>query len=681
MKFIQFFVVKISLCFALGIAIGELTGISLFFLLKTFGLTTLLLLVVWIRDRKRLRPGWHFGILLFTTIFLLGWIHCEAQRPAYKAHFFSQHSITADQQILHLKITDLLKSTDYYDQYYASVVQLDEQKTTGALLVRISKKTQVPQFEVDDLLLVFGVPERIPGPLNPHTFDYRKHLHYQGIYYRLTLSSTNIVDCKTGRRTIKGIAHQTRSHIVEKLSQQPLGAEERSIISALLLGDKTQVNKDLKSQYAEAGVLHILAVSGLHVGILFIIFTRVLSPLDRIPHGGTFRVLLVITLLWGFAFLAGLSPSVVRAVTMFSLFALAQLLKRPSHPHNTLFLAFLILLIANPFWLFHVGFQFSFLAVFFIIWLHPMIYGWYVPKFRIDRRLWEIGSVSIAAQMGIAPLSIYYFHQFPGLFFVSNLVILPFLAILLSMGMFAIVLSVFDALPTFLAIGYHQMIGLLNRFVAWIARQESFLIQEISCSAPLMIVSYVALVTLVLFLKNRRPGRLRSLLAALSLVLAIWIYERWEQRSESLIVFHKYDSTMIGHRSGSKFRLFSSEALAAKEYPVRDYRIGQDISQVQSAPLPDVFAFGGCTFLRIDSTAAFVSEEIEVLLLTQNAKVHLDRVIDQLKPTIIIADGSNAPWTTARWKATSDRRKVRFHNTKEHGAFVMDKNSTYDVRN
>ena len=241
---------------------------------------------------------------------------------------------------------------------------------------------------------------------------------------------------------------------------------EIEIVKALILGQKKDINKQLYSDYAAAGAIHILAVSGLHVGIIYFILITLLRPLKRLfKHELIISIIIVISL-WGFAFLTGLSPSVIRAVTMFSFFAFAKAINRETNTINTLFLSYFTLLIINPLWLFHIGFQLSYLAVLSILWLLPLFNKVYCPKNYFARKIWDIFTVTLAAQTGIFPLSIYYFHQFPGLFFMTNLIILPFLGVLLGGGIILIILSIFNVIPEWFALTYNYLIKFMNSKVS-----------------------------------------------------------------------------------------------------------------------------------------------------------------------------------------------------------------------
>lgn len=672
MKFINFLVVKLAVSFAAGIITGYYLPISFSFILKSLCLLCIIITIVWIRERNKLQPGMLFGILVYAAFFTLGIANFEARQPENSNRDYANFHSGFTSEVFQLKITQVLKSNTRYLKYYAKVLQSGQYRTQGGILLNIPRDSLGAVYGIDDLLLVLGQLEPIRGPLNPHQFDYRKYLRHEGIHHQIRLSEDGLLASKKGSTTLVGLASKIRLRLIQKLSDQPIGAKERSIMQALLLGERSAIEKDLYSQYAAAGALHILAVSGLHVGIIFLMLSRLFSPLERFNRGKSMKILLIVSFLWGFALLAGLSASVVRAVTMFSLFALAGLLKRPTNGFNTLFLSFFILLIANPAWIFHVGFQFSYLAVFSILWIQPKLYKCYIPKFKLDKQLWSIGTVTLSAQIGIAPLSIYYFHQFPGLFFLSNLVILPFLGIILFGGIGVLFLSAWNALPDSMAFAYNQLIQLLNDFVVWVARQEAFLFKDISFSSGKLIASYLIIVSLVLFFMERRAKRIILILSSVCLLLGVIIWEKKVRSAEEFVVYHASNATVMGHRTGSMLRLMGTDSVSfANRFPVKDYRIGTGVLKVSSEEIPDVFQFKGKSFLIIDSLAVFPSEEIDILLIIQSPKIHLERILDSLKPELIIADGSNFPWDVKRWHATCELRKLDFHHTLTKGAFIM----------
>ena len=270
--------------------------------------------------------------------------------------------------------------------------------------------------------------------------------------------------------------------------------DELAVMNALLLGQRQEISKQLSDNYSKAGAIHILAVSGLHVGVILLILSFILKPLERVNNGKLIKLVLVILSLWFFAILAGLSASVIRAVTMFSAIALGQFFNKRNAVEHSLIFSMFIILLWKPLFLFDVGFQLSYTAVFGIIWVQPVLYQLWKPTFFIVDKGWQLISVSVAAQLGVLPISLFYFHQFPALFFISNLIIIPFLGVILGLGLVVLVLSYVSILPVFLEGFYGDVISILNKVVAFVARQESFLFSEISFSALKMIFSYLLII-------------------------------------------------------------------------------------------------------------------------------------------------------------------------------------------
>src|SRR5690606_28659319 len=272
----------------------------------------------------------------------------------------------------------------------------------------------------------------------------------------------------------------------------------------------------------------------------------ILSPLENLKKGKFIKLILILLLLWSFAIIAGLSASVVRAVTMFSFVAYAMHIKRATNIYNILATSMFFLLLFKPSFLFDVGFQLSYTAVFAIVWIQPVIFKWWAPKLRPVNYLWQLFTVTIAAQIGIIPLSLYYFHQFPGLFFVSNLVIIPFLGIILGFGILVIVLALLNILPGFIADFYGSIIATMNHFIAWIARQEDFLFRDINFNWLLLITSYIFVICFVLMLRQFHPKRIIAVLVSVLILQITFIYNKYEsQKNDRFIVFHKNRKNLL----------------------------------------------------------------------------------------------------------------------------------------
>ncbi len=668
---INFAVVKFSLITAAGIVAAYLFPSSFLFLKILPFCLVLLLLIKWWEGRK-LQLGVFFGIATYITFFITGYSCYQIGLPEFQKDHYFHFTNKRNSELIQIKVIEVLKQDRYNHKYIAETLQLNEKHTRGKLLINYAKDSIAPRLQVDQLLLLSSEILEIPPPPNPHQFNYKKYLQHLGVYHQLRISNENVLHSSSGKSSLRGISEKIRSEFIHKLTLTPLEPNQRAILQALVLGKRTVISPELRGDYAAAGVLHILAVSGLHVGILFLLLSQLLRPLDMMRFGKPFKSVVIISCLWAFAFFTGLSPSVVRAVTMFSCFAFANALNRPTNGFNTLFLSFFLLILIKPSWLFQVGFQLSYLAVFAILWIQPTLYKLYRPRHRLDKLFWGIITVTTAAQLGVAPLSIFYFHQFPGLFFLSNLVVLPFLSILLISGILVVILAAFNILPNWLAELYNWLLLQLNNFISWIASHHNFVLEEISLSLWKMLGIYLLLAVIIKWLFAKGDRKPMHVLGSIVVLVCIYIWEDKITTTNQLVVFHKTRSTLIGLQKESSLELYHSDSLnPANTYPLAGYKIGENIKQCSSHSIPKVFRYRDKIVLVIDSLGSYPADSFDVVILSYSSKLHLERLIDSTHPKIIVADGSNYRSYVERWKRTSEKRSITFYSTYEKGAYII----------
>ncbi len=679
-SYVNFSVVRFSLCLALGITAGY--WVEIFKLISStiptfytvLVATVVSLCVSWQWNKNHLEPSPIFGILVCFAFFILGFANYSLRLPKFQDNHFTQYSFSED-KLLQLKIVEEIKADLFNLKYIAEILTINKVKYKGKILLQLEKDSLKPSFSVDDVLLISGNFKPLVAPKNPHQFSYADYMKTQGVYGLLQLKHRDIIVSKKGNTTIVGFSENIRNHLITKLKNTSLQNNERSILQALVLGQRRDIDRLLYNEYAAAGAIHILAVSGLHVGILYIILLFVCKPLTYFRYGYLGRSILIILILWSFAVLAGLSPSVVRAVTMFSFFTFATAIKRPTNSFNTLFLSFFLLLLLQPNWLFHVGFQLSYLAVFAILWLQPKLYKMYKPKFYFDKLFWGIITVTIAAQLGIVPLSLYYFHQFPGLFFVTNIVVLPVLGVLLAGGLLLVILAACNALPDFFVEAYNFCITVLNNFISWVAGQDAFLFEDIPFSKMLVMGSYMLLTSLILLWKKYHYRRILYCLLSVSILMVVVIWEKKQSQYSEMVIFNKSRNSLIGIKENKRLTLFKTDTLVSEisdNYPIKSYKTAASITTYSEKLLPSYFIFQQKSILVLDSLGVYpVRSKVDIVLLIQSPKVNLERLIDSLQPKQIIADGSNYRSYVNRWRETCKQKKLPFHHTGTKGAFTL----------
>jgi len=445
-----------------------------------------------------------------------------------------------------------------------------------------------------------------------------------------------------------------------------------SIINALLLGQRQGIDKEMSTHYANAGMMHILAVSGLHVGIVLLLLRFITKPI----YSRKFRWIrsgICILFLWGFAYITGLSPSVLRAVTMFSFLEIGESLGGKRKTNDALLFSMFILLVIQPSLLFEIGFQLSYTAVISILWIQPWLYNFYNSTYYISRKIWGIITVTIAAQIGVAPLSLFYFHQFPGLFLFSNSIVLPFLGILLSIGILVICLSLLSILPDWLSIIYGYLIDLLNRFIRWIASQELFVITHISLSSLSMFMIYTMIIVSIIALKKYSYKKIITALIIVLISISIIIYNKYHTEEAHLTIFHKSKHTLIGIYATNEIALYTRDSTYQykNDNRIEAYQNTFFIDRIHTLSMQNYFSIKNKKLLVIDSLSIYriPGMQPDYILLSQSPNIHLDHLISLYPKATIIADGTNYKSDITRWKTSCLQQKIPFHSTYEKGFF------------
>ena len=616
-----------------------------------------------------------FVFITWITFFLTGMILVYENDATNHTNYFEKHLKNTSKVIL--AIDKVLKPGNYHHKYVADVVQLDSKKTTGHVLLNIEKDSTSLLFHTGDLVFLKNKFQDIKSSLNPHQFNYKHYLKKQGINQQVYITHQEILLLDESKVSLLRFIDAFRVKIQKSLRRYHFTDDELAVMNALLLGQRQEISKQLSDNYSKAGAIHILAVSGLHVGVILLILSFILKPLERVNNGKLIKLVLVILSLWFFAILAGLSASVIRAVTMFSAIALGQFFNKRNAVEHSLIFSMFIILLWKPLFLFDVGFQLSYTAVFGIIWIQPVLYQLWKPNFFIVDKGWQLITVSVAAQLGVLPISLFYFHQFPALFFISNLIIIPFLGVILGLGLVVLVLSYESILPLFLEGFYGDVISILNKVVAFVARQESFLFSEISFSALKMIFSYLLIISgfqLFLKLNTKRCFLFFGSILAFQCVLILEKYTI-AQKSE-FIVFHKSKNSIIGIRKGSSFELYHSmdSLQISSQKLLINYKVGENISSQNYHKLSNLMYYDKQVVLIIDKDGLYDIKELNnpIVLLRQSPKINLQRLVKKLKPAIIIVDGSNYKSYIENWKTTCENLKTPFWTTYNKGAYVLN---------
>lgn len=675
MIILQFPLARIGLFFILGLLLYQKGFQPNGFVVFIFLFVGLVGLVTMHRYANKRNAFKSFGWLVALLSVVLG-LSTAAFDQDTRSRLHYSH-LTEDQVPYHFQLTlhEKLKSTKKNQRYVAIIKSINHRKSLGKILLNIRHSSQNTNIPIGSHLAVDGLLYHNKAPFNPNQFDYSGYLENQQIYAQIYTLWPKLKIITT-ENTIWSKFSNFRTKIIDNLKKSNFNETELAVMIALLLGQQQDIDPETLQEYQLAGAVHILSVSGLHVGFIMLFINFLLKPIPNTSRNTYIKLLIIVLALWSYGILAGLAPSVVRSVTMFSFVAVGQHLRRSVNVYHSLLVSVLLILLWKPSFLFDVGFQLSYLALFFILWLQPLIADFWQPKNKITRYIWDILTVSLAAQLGTLPLSIYYFHQFPGLFFVTNVLVLPLLGIIMVVGLVAVIIGCFGIVPKFVIVPLTMMIAIQNKCIGWVASWDALVFKNIGFTAAMLWTSYLVIIALGLWLQ--KPIYKKVVLAMVSVLLLqiVCLHNKWQStNTQEMIVYHQKKSTMITERKNNKVILFGNDSIQntiAKNQILQSYLTANFAKLTQRENLQNLYYFNTKKILLIDSSATVpLNIKPDIVILVNSPKINLERYLSAYTPKQIVADGSNYKSYIRLWKATCHKAKIPFHITNEKGFYKI----------
>lgn len=672
MTVLKFPIILITVIFALGILAGYHFRLSPTFLcILNFIAFGALMISFWYAKKSFLQKHYFTTSVLFFSFFIGMLVQELHYTPNQKLHY--SHKLTDETPIIKGVISERLKPNLYQEKYFFEVTSVNQQPATGKILLTVSKDSISRQLNPGDSFIIADTPQPILKTPNPHQFDYAGYMQKQDVFHQLRLKD-NYVRAETVKNFDYYIG-QLRNKLTQSFYIHNYSPEVQQTLNALLLGQRQDMDNATANNYKNAGVLHILAISGLHFAVLFYILTFLFRPLNRLKSKGQLiRLILVLSILWGFAFITGLSASVVRSVVMFSFIGIGQYLNRNANIYNSLAISMLVLLSVKPGFLFDAGFQLSYLAVLSIVWFEPFYKKIKISRYKAVNYFGDTILISLAAQIGVLPLSLYYFNQFPLLFLLANVVVIPLSNIILIVGLGVLILN-FLWIDAALYIGkvLEILVQIMNGFIAWIASFDRFIFKDIPFTLSLSVSLYIVLILIAFWIYKRTYMRTVAVLFSLFLFQCILAFTAWNSKNKNeLIVFHNQKHTLIALKNNNQISIISTDSLAKESPSITAYNKGNFNQSLKLRPLQNMIYFKGRKILLLDKYALYKQNIMpDILILTNSSKVNLARTIHQLKPKLIIADGSNYKMYIKQWAATCQNEKIPFHATAEKGHYIF----------
>ncbi len=613
-----------------------------------------------------------FGLTTYILAFQLGiilqYFHYEKNQETHYTHLIANK----EKVFLEGTIKTIAKPSKTKDKYIVEISKINNSNVSGKTLIYIPKESNLilkPGLHFSVITELFPIKDNF----NPYQFNYAKYIEKQNIFHQIYASDKNL-KISSQEKNFDYYLFEIREKLLNSFNQHSFDRKTKGIINALLFGQRILLDSETIQSYSNAGVIHILAISGLHVGIIYLLLGLLFKPVNRIKNGKIINLTLVLGTLWFFAFLSGLSPSVTRAVLMFSILALGKHFNQQTTTINTIAISALLLLCYNPNYIFDVGFQLSYAAVITIVLLNPYFKYFRFSKNKIINYSTDIILVSLAAQIGVLPLSIYYFNQLPTLFLAANIIVIPLTTVILFLGILTLFFNfISNSIANFFGIILSKSIEIMNEYITWIAHFDSFLIKDISFSLLLCCVTYLLISTLIYWTYHPKSKNFKYILIALFGLQISYISTKYkENNSEELIVFGSKNS-LITIKQKNKITALTNNPKENSEN-ISQYKRGTFSEKTDVLPLENVLLFKNTKILIVDSLATYkISQQPDVIILTQGTRVNLERLIKLNKPKVIVADNSNSKYKVNLWKKTCMKQKIPFHSTYEKGLYIIRK--------
>ncbi|MBL4888380.1 MAG: ComEC family competence protein [Flavobacteriaceae bacterium] len=681
------------------------------YLLYGFGtavvLYLLLLLIKKLNTNYSLR--WLFGMLIYINLAFAG--ACLTSLKYQNTGHTSKLLTEANNQIL---IGEIIEPTQVKERSIKAILKIKGIKNqnnweegNGKVIIYLQKDSLSNQLNIGDIISFEPKLENVPPPKNPNEFDFRKYLSFHLIHQQAFLRSNNWKLMQEAPSSgIFKFANNSRKYLIKILEDKGIKGKELAVASALILGYKDNIDAQLKSAYSSAGAMHVLAVSGLHVGVIFLIFSQLFSFFEKIKYGKIIKGVLLILILWSYALLTGLSPSVMRAATMFSFIVAAKMAGRNSNFFNTLAASALVLLIYNPLLIMEVGFQLSYMAVIGIVIIQPWINNWFSFRYWFPRKIWEITAVSIAAQITTFPLGLLYFHQFPNYFMLSNLIVIPLAIGILNLGIITLSLSFIPFVGDYLAIGLKWLIQSLNYSVNFIDSLPNSLSENIRFSVADTWLVYLLIISAISLIAYRKFRYLLfgSIFLILFLSAKLWTnYTDLDQRK--IIIYNIPQFSAINFIDGSDNILISdikltqnrskllfhvqnnwisngvnNEKVVRLDHLIKKHQLSNiyRISNQNLFTKRNYFQFYNQKIVIIDNKYKLKTNNnklpIDLLILTKNTKLSINVILTQFNPKEIVIDASNSSYNSKRLQDEARELQIKCWSVLFDGAYSININ-------
>jgi competence protein ComEC len=662
--------------FVIPLIAGILTGIRL----PLSGTYSIILLIVFLAlflcfllDRKRnFHVRWLFGFCTFVFLFFLG--------IAVSVHQKMSVNVPVTGNSGQLYMAKMLDTPDERPSTVACLVSFyntNEEYNPRKAILYIAKDSSSLALQQGTLLLFAADLSANQDKPNPEEFDYNGYLNNKGIARSVYLSSRQWMKiADSDYFSIVAESKRTQNKLISVFKDHGIDGDEFAILSALALGNKEYLDTDLKNSYAATGASHILAVSGLHVGVLFFILNFLLELVLKGNRFAGIKIIILILSLWSYAFITGLSPSVVRAAVMLSFSSAGIVLKRTPLIYNTIGASAFLMLLFNPFYLFDVSFQLSYAAVLSIVFFQPKIYNLFRLPHKLPDKLWSLFSVSLAAQLGTFPLAIYYFNQFPTFFWLSGFIVVPASGLIIYLVVFLLIFSPIPFIGDGVAFLLKLIVGIMNKSIRFIEELPGALFRDLNYEVYDLIFIYLIIICLAFYVVKKQ---VRLVLLSLSILFGYMVVDTIgkyvKMNRTELVVYNIPGTTAINKIQNGTNALFYNGNLQEIERRTSKFRIRNNLPEPVEITEP---------FFVVGNKRVFILHEdfagsqltgnplnVDFLIMTRPVSYSVNELMALFDFEMLIFDSSVSNYQINKWISQCNELNIPYYNVKKEGAYQV----------
>lgn len=576
------------------------------------------------------------------------------------------------------------------DGYIESIIRNDSViNGKGKLLLYFSKDSSIQQLQYGDKILINKNLQAIKNSGNPGAFNYERYAAFQQTFHNVFLKEKDWIKLnETKVNWFNQFIFSARDKILSTL-EKTVGANtnELGIAEALLIGYTNDLDKDLVQAYSNTGVVHIIAISGMHLGLIYVMLVWIFARTPLIKKSKITQVILILGCLWLFSILTGGSASVLRSAVMFSFITVGKTFFRQSSIYNSLAASAFIMLCYNPYYLWDVGFQLSYFAVVGIIVFQKPIYNLLYVKNKWVDKVWQLVAVSLAAQVLTFPICIYYFHQFPNLFLITNIIAVPLSTIILFAEIALVAFAWVPFVGEYLGKVVTWLVWLMNKIILSVNDIPFAVWDRIPANVFTTWLLYIVVIGVAVWLLNKNKRLLKISLFCLLVFTMAQVYGKWQiANQKKLIVYNVPQHQAIDFIDGNNFQFVGDSALLVdgmlQNFHLKPGRIQMQLNKRVDS-VKNIFTaqnlfyqFGNKRILLINKPISFEEPQekidVDIIIISKSPKLYIPQLVSVFNFNKIIFDASNSLWKIEKWKKDCERLHLQNYSVPQQGAFILD---------